>query len=152
MTSCVNYFFFVLWFFFHVHIFCFFLYFVVFLYLITAVASLFYDSLLLFIFTYRWSTVHHTWVTVLGHVRVPSSCDLLIGQVNVEVAFLAKINVNGTVLELHHLASGRTRRGPCALVIKASLQWAPGSISQLKLLRCILNLLLLLLMKLLSQV
>ena len=92
-------------FFFHFHIFCFFLYFVVFLYLITAVASLFYDSLLLFIFTYRWSTVHHTWVTVLGHVRVPSSSDLLSGQLNCEVAVAAEINVNGTILELDHLAS-----------------------------------------------
>ena len=106
MTSCVNYFFCFMIFFSFSH-FLFFLYFVVFLYLITAVASLFYDSLLLFIFTYRWSTVHHTWVTVLGHVRVPSSCDLLIGHMNIEVAFFAKINVkvNGTVLELHHLAS-----------------------------------------------
>ena len=104
MTSCVNYFFCFMIFFSFSH-FLFFLYFVVFLYLITAVASLFYDSLLLFIFTYRWSTVHHTWVTVLGHVRVPSSSDLLSGQLNCEVAVAAEINVNGTILELDHLAS-----------------------------------------------
>ena len=104
MTSYVNYFFWFLKFydFFSFSDFLLFLYFVVFLYLITAVASLFYHSLLLFIFTHRWSTVHHTWVTVLGHVRVPSS--LLSGQLNAEVAVAAE--VNGTVLEPSgHLAS-----------------------------------------------
>ena len=100
MTSYVNYFFWFLKFydFFSFSDFLLFLYFVVFLYLITAVASLFYHSLLLFIFTHRWSTVHHTWVTVLRHVRVPSSSSLLGGKLDGAVA-------DGTVLDMEHLAS-----------------------------------------------
>ena len=95
----------------------------------TAVASLSYSSsLLLFIFTNRWSTVHHTWGTVLRHVRVPSSSSLLGGKLDGAVA-------DGTVLDMEHLASRGTRQGPCALVIMISLyDWAPGSVSQFKLL------------------
>ena len=70
----------------------------------TAVASLSYSSsLLLFIFTNRWSTVHHTWGTVLRHVRVLSSDVLLRGELDGEVADAAE--VYGAALELDHLAS-----------------------------------------------
>ena len=91
-----------------------------------------FKSLLLFIFTNRWSTVHRTWGTVLRHVRVLSSDVLLRGELDGEVADAAE--VYGAALELDHLASWGTRWGPCGLVIKASLHRAPGSISQPKLL------------------
>ena len=71
--------------------------------LITAVASLSSSSLLLFMFTHRWSTVHRTWGTVLRHVRVLSSDVLLRGELDGEVADAAE--VYGAALELDHLAS-----------------------------------------------
>ena len=78
----------------------------------------------MFIFTHRWSIVHHTWVTVLWHVRVSPSSNLLIGQLNGAVA-----EADGTVLDLDDLASWRARQ-----VINVSLQWASWSFSQFKLL------------------
>ena len=62
-----------------------------------------FRSLLLFMFTHRWSTVHRTWGTVLRHVRVLSSDVLLRGELDGEVADAAE--VYGAALELDHLAS-----------------------------------------------
>ena len=124
--------FFVLCFFLNFWFFCFFLDFLVCFWFITAVASLLHHSLLLFSFTYRWSTVHRTWGTVLRHVRVPTSSDLLCGKLNAQVADAAEVNC--AALKLYHLASWGTRWGPCGLVIKAPPHRAPGSISQFKLL------------------
>ena len=90
-------------FFFEFLIFLFFLDFLVCFWFITAVASLLHHSLLLFSFTYRWSTVHRTWGTVLRHVRVLSSDVLLRGELDGEVADAAE--VYGAALELDHLAS-----------------------------------------------
>ena len=87
-----------------------------------------FRSLLLFMFTHRWSTVHRTWGTVFRHVRVQSSTILLRGQLDGEVTDAAE--VNRAALELDHLASWGTRWGPFGLVIKASFHRAPGSISQ----------------------
>ena len=62
-----------------------------------------FRSLLLFMFTHRWSTVHRTWGTVFRHVRVQSSTILLRGQLDGEVTDAAE--VNRAALELDHLAS-----------------------------------------------
>ena len=102
-----------------------FLDFLVFLLFITAVASSLYQSLSLFAFTYRWSTVHHTWGTVSRHVRVPSSSNLPCGKLNCAVA-------DGKILDMEHLAAWGARQGPFVLVILISSNWAPGSVSQFK--------------------
>ena len=127
MTSYVNFFLFFLFYDFFLN-FWFFFGFIVLCTLITAVASLSSSSLLLFMFTHRWSTVHRTWGTVFRHVRVQSSTILLRGQLDGEVTDAAE--VNRAALELDHLASWGTRWGPFGLVIKASFHRAPGSISQ----------------------
>ena len=126
MTSYINFFLgFLFYDFFWIFWFFAFFGFYSFLYFYHCSSVFVFRSLLLFMFTHRWSTVHRTWGTVLWHVRVPSSSNLLCGKLNGAVLH---------VLDMEHLASWGDRQGPCALVIMISSNRAPGSVSQFKLL------------------
>ena len=111
--------------------FCFFEFFSLFVvYHCSSVFTSSFTALSLFTFTYRWSTVHRTWGTVLWHVRVITKS--LLVDVYCDSALLKQM---ATIVSSEHLASWwGSRWVPGALVTMVNHHRAPGSISQLKLL------------------